>query len=168
MKKHLLAVITILFVVVTAQACSDNSTNPANSLQSEESLIKKSASMSGGTPVESRRFDDGSSKFEVKVDMPGNGGIVKFEYYFSNGALREIQGLTPSFEYEITPEMGLIHYSVAKSIALNAKSGTVTFWKLQKDESDNMWQYIFDILSGGTEWEVRINAANGNVLRVKS
>jgi uncharacterized membrane protein YkoI len=86
----------------------------------------------------------------------------------SNGAIREIQGLTPSFDYEIVPEMGLINYSVAKSIALNAKSGTVTFWKLQQDESDNMWQYRFDILSGGTEWEVRINAANGTVVRVKS
>lgn len=168
MKKHLLAVITILFVVFTAQACKDNSSDPSLFIQSEESLIQKSTSMSGGIPVDSRRFDDGSSKFEVKIDMPGDGGIVKFEYHFSNGALREIQGLTPSFEYEITPEMGLINYSVAKSIALNARSGTVTFWKLQKDESDNMWQYRFKILSGGTEWEVRINAANGNVLRVKS
>lgn len=168
MIKHLLAVITILFVVVTAQACSDNSTDPANSLQSEELLIQKSTSMSGGIPVDSRRFDDGSSKFEVKVDMPGDGGIVKFEYYFPNGALREIQGLSPSFDYEITPAMGLINYSVAKSISLNAKNGTITFWKLQKDESDSNWQYRFDVLSGGIEWEVRINASTGNVIRVKS
>ena len=168
MKVQLIAVLTILFLVFTAHACKDNSTDPSNSLQSEQSLIQKSTSMSGGTFVESRKFDDGSPKFEVKVDMPGDGGIVKFEYHMSNGAIREIQGLTTSFDYEIVPEMGLINYSAAKSIALNAKSGTVTFWKLQKDESDNMWQYRFDILSGGTEWEVRINAANGTVLRVKS
>lgn len=90
MKKHLLAVITILFVVFTTQACKDNSSNPSLSIQSEESLIQKSTSMSGGIPVDSRRFDDGSSKFEVKIDMPGDGGIVKFEYHFSNGTLREI------------------------------------------------------------------------------
>ena len=168
MKNNIIAVLAIIFIVFTAQACKDNATDPSNSLQSEQSLIQKSVTMSGGTPVDSRKFDDGSPKFEVKVDMPGDGGIVKFEYHMSNGAIREIQGLTPSFDYEIVPEMGLINYSVAKSIALNAKSGTVTFWKLQKDESDNMWQYRFDILSGGTEWEVRINAANGNVVRVKS
>lgn len=164
----MLAVYTILLVVFTAQACKDNSIDPLNSLQSEQSLIQKSTLMSGGMPVESRKFDDGTPKFEVKVDMPGDGGIVKFEYHMSNGSIREIQGLTPSFEYEITPEMNLIKYSEAKSIALNAKNGTVTFWKLQKDESDNNWQYRFDILSAGTEWEVRINAANGNVLRVKN
>lgn len=168
MKVHLLAVLAILFIVFTANACKDNSTDPSNSLQSEQSLIQKSTSMSGGTPIDSRKYNDGSPKFEVKVDMPGDGGIVKFEYHMSNGAIREIQGLTPSFDYEITPEMGLINYSLAKSIALDAKNGTVTFWKLQKDESDNNWQYRFDILSGGTEWEVRINAVNGNVIRVKS
>lgn len=168
MKVHLIAVVTLLLLVFTAQACKDNSTDPSTSLQTEQSLIQKSTSMSGGTVVQSRKFDDGSQKFEVKVDMPGNGGIVKFEYHMSNGAIREIQGLTASFEYEITPEMGLINYSVAKSIALNAKSGTVTFWKLQKDESDNMWQYRFDIISGGIEWEIRINAVNGTVVRVKN
>jgi len=168
MKNNIIAVLAIIFIVFTAQACKDNATDPSNSLQSEQSLIQKSVTMSGGTPVDSRKFDDGSPKFKVKVDMPGDGGIVKFEYHMSNGAIREIQGLTPSFDYEIVPEMGLINYSVAKSIALNAKSGTVTFWKLQKDESDNMWQYRFDILSGGTEWEVRINAANGTVVRVKN
>lgn len=168
MKVHLIAGLAILFLVFTAQACKDNSTDPSNSLQSEQSLIQKSTSMSGGVPIDSRRFDDGSPKFEVKVDMPGDGGIVKFEYHFSNSALREIQGLTPSFDYEIVPEMGLINYSTAKAIALDAKNGQVTFWKLQKDESDNNWQYRFDILSAGTEWEVRISAVNGNVLRVKN
>lgn len=168
MKKQISTVLTILFFVVTAQACKDASSDPSISIQSEESLIQKSTSMSGGTPVESRRFDDGSSKFEVKVDMPGDGGIVKFEYYFSNGALREIQGLSPSFEYEIKPEMGLLNYSVAKSISLNAKNGTITFWKLQKDESDSNWHYRFDVLSGGIKWEIRINASTGNVLRIKN
>ena len=168
MKIHIIAVLTIILIVFTAQACKDNVSDPSNSSQSEQSLIQKSVAMSGGTPVDSRKFDDGSPKFEVKVDMPGDGGIVKFEYHMSNGAIREIQGLTPSFDYEIVPEMGLINYSSAKSIALNAKSGTVTFWKLQKDESDNMWQYRFDILSGGNEWEIRINAANGTIVRVKS
>jgi uncharacterized membrane protein YkoI len=168
MKVHLIAVLAILFLVFTAQACKDNSTDPSNTLQSEQSLVKKSTSMSGGTFIESGKFDDGSPKFEVKIDMPGDGGIVKFEYQMSNGEIREIQGLTPSFDYEIVPEMGLINYSAARSIALIAKSGTVTFWKLQKDESDNMWQYRFDIHSGRTDWEVRISASNGNVLRVKS
>lgn len=168
MKNQLFAFLLVLFLVVTVQACKDNSTDPTTTVQSEQSLIQKSTSMSGGVPIGSKKYDDGSPKFEVKVDMPGDGGIVKFEYQISSGALREIQGLTPSFEYEIAPEMGLIKYSVAKSIALNAKNGTLAFWKLQKDESDNVWQYRFDILSGGTEWEVRINATNGNVLRVKS
>ncbi len=168
MKNQIIAVLTMFLIVVSAQACKDNSTDSSTELHSEQLLIQKSASMSGGIPVDSRKYNDGLPKFEVKIDMPGDGGIVKFEYHLTNGALREIQGLTPSFDYEIVPEMGLINYSAAKSIALNAKSGAVTFWKLQKDESDNIWQYRFDILSAGTEWEVRINAVNGNVLRVKN
>lgn len=168
MRVNLLTVFIILSLFFTVQACNDNTTEPSNFLQSEQSLVQKSTAMSGGTAVESRKFDDGSPKFEVKVDMPGEGGIVKFEYHLSNGAIREIQGISSSFDYEITPEMGLINYSVAKAIAINAKSGTITFWKLQKDESNNSWQYRFDIISSGTEWEIRINAENGNVVRVKN
>ncbi|MBK7501212.1 MAG: PepSY domain-containing protein [Ignavibacteriales bacterium] len=51
-----------------------------------------------------------------------------------------------------------------KSIALGAVNGNIIEWKLEKDLSDNMWQYRFEI---GTA-EVRINAANGNIVRIKN
>ena len=96
--------------------------------------------------------------------MPGDGGIVKFEYQLNSNELREVKGLSSSFEYEIEPGNGLINYSSAKSIALGAVIGSISEWKLEKDVSDNNWQYRFQIGSS----EVRINAINGNIIRVKN
>jgi uncharacterized membrane protein YkoI len=58
----------------------------------------------------------------------------------------------------------LINYSTAKGIALGAVNGNIIEWKLEKDESDNNWQYRFEIGSS----EVRINASTGNIIRVKN
>ena len=72
--------------------------------------------------------------------------------------------MSSSFEYEIEPGNGLINYSSAKSIALGAVNGSIIEWKLEKDVSDNNWQYRFEIGSS----EVRINASTGAVISVKN
>ena len=76
----------------------------------------------------------------------------------------EIKGTSPSFEYEVQPGMNLIDYSSAKVVALSAKNGVILEWKLEKDESDNRWKYRFFI---SPEWEIRIDATTGVVLRIK-
>ena len=145
-------------------ACSENSTTaPTNSGQ-DEVVAKTTAMTKGSGSLVSTVKNDDTQHWEVKVDMPGDGGIVKFEYQLNSIELREVKGLTPSFEYEIEPGNGLINYSSAKSIALGAVIGSIIEWKLEKDVSDNMWQYRFQIRSS----EVRINATNGNIVRIKN
>ncbi len=159
---------SVVFIAsLLLMACKEEVNAP--SPVGKEQAIRKSASMTNGTVISADLYSDdkGKNHWEVKVDMPGAGGIVKFEFHYDSNNLRQISGLNESFNYEINPEMGLIKYSVAKSIALNASNGSVTGWKLEKDDSDNQWQYRFFIFNGSENIGVRINAVNGQVLKIK-
>lgn len=145
-------------------ACSENITSePVNSGQ--DVVLSKTTTMTRGSgSVVSTIKNDDTQHWEVKVDMPGDGGIVKFEYQLNSNELKEIKGLTPSFDYEIEPGNGLINYSSAKNIAVGAINGSITEWKLEKDESDNNWQYRFKFGNS----EVRLNAVTGTIIKIKS
>ncbi len=163
MLKQLLFTLFISGIFLLA-ACSENSSTAPSAGGQDEVVAKTNLITKGRSSLVSTVKNDDTQHWEVKVDMTGDGGIVKFEYQLNSNELREIKGLTPSFEYEIEPGNGLINYSTARAIALGAVSGSIIEWKLEKDESDNNWQYRFEI---GTT-EVRIDAANGNILRVKN
>jgi uncharacterized membrane protein YkoI len=167
-----LSSIIILSSLFIFSACSDDSsTGPSLNSTDQTAVIQKTTNMTksnGQVSVVSTNRINNGAHWEVKVDMPGDGGIVKFEYFASNNELKEIKGLTPSFDYEVEPGNNLINYSSAKSIALNAVSGNILEWKLEFDLSDNMWQYRFQIMSAGSDWEVRLNANNGNITRIKN
>lgn len=81
--------------------------------------------------------------------------------------IREIHGLTGPFEYDLNPGNNLLLYQDIRIIALNAKSGSITSWKLEKDESDNRWEYRFFITANDGNWELRISAVDGQVLRIR-
>lgn len=163
MLRHILfsLILSGTFLII---ACSENSsTAPTNGGQDD--VISKTTSMTKGSgSVVSTIKNDDTQHWEVRVDMPGDGGIVKFEYQLNSNELREVKGLSSSFDYEIEPGNGLINYSSAKSVAFGVVNGSIIEWKLEKDESDNNWQYRFEIGSS----EVRINAATGTVIRVKN
>lgn len=163
MLKHILFsfLISGTFLLI---ACSENSSTAPTSGGQDDVVAKTTAMTKGSGSVVSTIKNDDTQHWEVKIDMPGDGGIVKFEYQLNSNVLREVKGLTPTFEYEIEPGNGLINYSSAKSIALGAVNGSIIEWKLEKDESDNNWQFRFEIGSS----EVRINASNGNIIRVKN
>lgn len=163
MLKHILfsLILSGTFILI---ACSENSSTSPTSGGQDDVVAKTTAMTKGSGSLISTIKNDDTQHWEVKVDMPGDGGIVKFEYQLNSNELREVKGLTPSFEYEIEPGNGLINYSAAKSIALGAVNGSIIEWKLEKDESDNNWQYRFEIGNS----EVRINASNGNIIRVKN
>lgn len=163
MLKHILFSL-FLSVTILLIACSENSATAPTSSGQEDVVAKTTAMTKGSGSLVSTVKNDDTQHWEVRVDMPGDGGIVKFEYLLNSNELREVKGLTPSFEYEIEPGNGLINYSSAKSIALGAVNGSIIEWKLEKDESDNNWQYRFEIGNS----EVRINANNGNIIRVKN
>lgn len=106
-------------------ACHENSTT-APSVGGQSDVIAKTTAMTKGSgSVVSTIKNDDAQHWEVRVDMPGDGGIVKFEYQLNSNELREVKGLTASFEYEIEPGNGLINYSNAKSIALGAVNGYI-------------------------------------------
>jgi uncharacterized membrane protein YkoI len=163
MLKHILFSLFLTGTILLT-ACSENSTTEPTSGLQDDVVTKTTVMTKGRGSVVSTVKNDDTQHWEVKVDMPGDGGIVKFEYHINSKEFREVKGLTPSFDYEIEPGNGLINYSAAKSIALGAVNGSIIEWKLEKDLSDNMWQYRFDI--GQTE--VRINATNGNIVRIKN
>jgi uncharacterized membrane protein YkoI len=163
MLKHILFSLFLSGTILLI-ACSENSTTAPTSGGQDDVVAKTTAMTKGSGSVVSTIKNDDTQHWEVRVDMPGDGGIVKFEYQLNSNELREVKGLSSSFEYEIEPGNGLINYSSAKSIALGAVNGSIIEWKLEKDVSDNNWQYRFEIGSS----EVRINAATGNVIRVKN
>lgn len=170
MLRIIFSVVLISSVFLFSACKDDSSTAPNLSSGDQTSVLQKTSNMTksnGQVSVVSTTQINNGAHWEVKVDMPGDGGIVKFEYFVSNNQLKEIKGLTPSFNYEVEPENGLINYSAAKQIALSSVNGNIIEWKLEFDLSDNMWQYRFRI-SSDREYEVRINATNGNVVRIKS
>ncbi len=163
MLKHILFSLFISGTIILA-ACSESSTTAPTSGGQDDVIAKTTAMTNGSGSVISTVKNDDTQHWEVRVDMPGDGGIVKFEYQLNSNELREVKGLSSSFEYEIEPGNGLINYSSAKRIALGTVIGSISEWKLEKDVSDNNWQYRFQIGSS----EVRINAINGNIIRVKN
>lgn len=163
MLKHILFSLFLSGTILLV-ACQENSTTAPSTGGQEDVIAKTTAMTKGSGSVVSTVKNDDTQHWEVRVDMPGDGGIVKFEYQLNSNELREVKGLSSSFEYEIEPGNGLINYSNAKSIALGAISGSISEWKLEKDVSDNNWQYRFYISNS----EVRINAVNGNIIRIKN
>lgn len=163
MLKYILFTVFILGTILLT-ACQENSAT-APAVGGQDDVIAKTTAMTNGNgQVVSTIKNDDTQHWEVRVDMPGDGGIVKFEYKLNSNELREVKGLTSSFEYEIEPGNGMINYSAAKEIALGAVNGNINEWKLEKDESDNIWQYRFFISNS----EVRINAETGTIIRIKN
>ncbi|HCY74881.1 MAG TPA: hypothetical protein DHV28_03090 [Ignavibacteriales bacterium] len=163
MLKHILFSLFLSGTILLA-ACSESSTTAPTSGGQDDVIAKTTAMTNGSGSVISTVKNDDTQHWEVRVDMPGDGGIVKFEYQLNSNELREVKGLSSSFEYEIEPGNGLINYSNAKSTAISAVNGSISEWKLEKDVSDSNWQYRFQIGSS----EVRINAVTGNIIRIKN
>lgn len=148
-------------------ACSEEVNNSNNSSPiSEEQAVQKSQQMVEGTVNKTElTIENGIKVWEVYMTAT-SGGELKIKYRLDDGTMVEIKGVSASFDYEVQPGMNLVNYSVAKSAALNAKSGEILEWKLEKDESNNRWEYCFKIRSGEQDWEIRLEASSGVVLRI--
>lgn len=146
-------------------ACSDdvNSSNN-NSPITETQVIQMAKQTNPGTVTKTESTTHNGIKVWEVYMITSSGGELKIKYRVDDGTMVEMKGTSPTFDYEVQPGMNLIDYSNAKAIALNARNGVITEWKLEKDESDNRWEYRFFISS---EWEIRIDATTGVVLRIK-
>jgi uncharacterized membrane protein YkoI len=158
-------VLSMILLISLNNACSEdvNSTNNSSTITDTQAIQKAKQTNSGTVTKTELTTHNGVKVWEVYM-ITSSGGELKIKYRIDNGTMVEMKGTSPSFEYEVKPGINLIEYSVAKSVALNAKNGEIQEWKLEKDESDNRWEYRFFI---SPEWEIRIDATTGVVLRIK-
>jgi len=157
----------ITLVLTLNIACSEDvNSTISNSPITETDAVKKANQLSTGTVTKTELTTHNGIKVWEVYMTASSGGELKIKYRVDDGTMVELKGISASFEYEVQPGMNLINYSVAKSVALNAKNGEIQEWKLEKDESDNRWEYRSFIRSAGQDWEIRIEATTGVVLRI--
>ena len=160
-------VLSIIFCVMFNAACSEDVNNSNDSSITENQVVQKAKQTNSGTVTKTELTTHNGVKVWEVYMTTSIGGELKIKYRLDDGTMVEMKGTSPSFEYEVKPGMNLIDYSLAKSVALNAKPGDILEWKLEKDESNDRWEYRFFISSAGRVWEIRIDAMSGVVLRIK-
>lgn len=148
-------------------ACSEDVNNSNNTSITDDQAVQKAQRINSGTVTKTELTTHNGIKVWEVYMTTSSGGELKVKYRVDNGTMVELKGTSPSFEYEVQPGMNLIDYSTARSVALNTKTGDIQEWKLEKDESDNRWEYRFVISSAGQQWEIRIDATTGVILRIK-
>lgn len=155
----------LFFTLALNIACSEDVNTPdSNSGITKTQAVQKAQQTNSGTVTKTELSTHNGVKVWEVYMITSSGSELKIKYSVDDGTMVEMKGTSPSFDYEVQPGMNLIDYSVAKTIALNAKNGDIIEWKLEKDESDNRWEYRFFI---SPEWEIRIDAKTGVVLRIK-
>lgn len=165
LKRSILSV-PFLALLLVFTACKDEVTAPTNQMSEQQSVQKSLSSVQSNLVSVTRIKSNDDGLWEVKVLTP-SGALIKFEYFEMTGNIREIHGLSGPFDYNLNPGNDLLLYQNVRVIALNAKSGNITSWKFEKDESDNRWEYRFFITADDGNWELRIHAQTGQVLRVR-
>lgn len=160
--------LVIVIALSLSIACSEDVNNSNNNSPiTETQAVQKAKQVSSGTVTKTELTTHNGIKVWEVYMTTSSGGELKIKYRIDDGTMVEMKGTSPSFEYEVQPGTNLINYSVAKSAALNAKNGEIQEWKLEKDESYNRWEYRFFVRSAGQDWEIRIDAVTGVVLRIK-
>ena len=164
LNKFFFASVIVIALSLSIACSEDVSSSNNNSPITETQAIQKAKQTNSGTVTKTELTTHNGIKVWEVYMITSSGGELKIKYRIDDGTMVEMKGISPSFEYEVKPGINLIDYSVAKSVALNAKNGEIQEWKLEKDESDNRWEYRFFI---SPEWEIRIDATTGVVLRIK-
>lgn len=167
MFKRSFFVLSIILSVMLNAACSEDVNNSNSTSITDDQAVQKAQQINSGTVTKTELTTHNGIKVWEVYMTTSSGGELKVKYSVDSGTMVEIKGTSSSFDYEVKPGMNLIDYSTAKNVALNAKPGDIREWKLEKDESDNRWEYRFFISSAGQEWEIRIDATTGVILRIK-
>jgi uncharacterized membrane protein YkoI len=105
-----------------------------------------------------------------------SGGIVVFQVASTSGAVIKIEGDLPPFTYDLTPAPGLLPFSRARdlanaALARSVSNATLYEWQIkleQKGWQRGQWVYEFEFLAAGTGWDVKLDAANGGIIEIKS
>ncbi|MGK7397581.1 MAG: PepSY domain-containing protein [Candidatus Cyclobacteriaceae bacterium M3_2C_046] len=107
-------------------------------------------------------FDDDAYEIYVQTE---SGAVVEF-YFDESGQMEEIEGENGPFDYDFGAITGLISFAKAKQIALQLTdhAGEIEEWSL--DLRDDPPYYEFELEGDGKEWEIELNAQNGDVLDI--
>lgn len=160
--KTLLKYSFFLSLIVLLAACGDDE----EVVQiTEQQAATQALSMTSGTVTSTDPDTTAAGQVYYDVDVvTSEGAVIEFEYWQSDGSLKEIRGESGPFTYEVNPGLGLMLFSAARELALNTQPGQVSRWDLERDTSSNVWTYTFEINTDNDSFEVRINAENGTVI----
>ncbi|MCX2744106.1 PepSY domain-containing protein [Mangrovivirga sp. M17] len=168
--RRLLGYFMIILFAGAMVACGDDEevVGPINDQQAETKALS-SLSGTSGTVTSNDVDTTATNEFYYDIDVvTTEGAVLEFEYFQEDGSLKEIEGDSGPFDYEVNPGMGLILFSVAKAAALEAitaQPGEVLRWSLEFDATADAWVYTFEVLDANSEdLTVRINAASGTVI----
>lgn len=92
------------------------------------------------------------------------GGDLLFEYFYPSGALMQITGLSPSFDYEINTGLEVKSFSLMKNLALKTIPGSLINWRFKMNKNKE-WEYRFTIENNQRLFDVRINAHTGEIIK---
>ncbi len=167
MSNKIFLIVSLILAITVSTIHSEQENYSTDSSITDTQAVQKAKQLISGTVTKTESTThNGINVWEVYMTTE-SGGQIKIKYRVDHGTMVEMKGTSPSFEYEVQPGMNLIDYSNAKAVALNTRNGVISEWKLEKDDSDNRWEYRFFIRSAGRESEIRIDAASGVVLRIK-
>jgi len=141
---------------------------PSETPEISQSTISRSLAYFDGEVIEKKLVEeDGIPLWEVKIQNE-NGSIVKFYWAINNQVLVKMESQSGPFDYEIVPELNLINFSTAKTIAISAvKNSTIIKWQLETDNDFiGMWVYTFEFQNNNESLKVFLDAQNGNVLQI--
>lgn len=116
--------------------------------------------VSEGKPVAAERETTGTEDvWKVSMSMPGGGELV-VELEAEDGELEEIEAEKGPWDYDVAPRPDVIKYSVARSKALETRTGTIEAWEF-KNES-NIWEFYIRT-ADQLLFEIKMNATDGAV-----
>ena len=61
-----------------------------------------------------------------------------------------------------------MNFTTVKLNALNSQQGDLVEWKLEKDTSNNNWEYRIWISENEVQYQLRLDAVSGELLEIKS
>lgn len=165
----------LMLLAIILAGCGNNS--KVNALTLEEAQEIAVAEVEGKKVLKAKQdYDDGvtyydftvvtdNEKYEIEVDA-NDGTILKKERdkdYVSNTATNTNDNTNNTTSNQTTTN-NIISNEEAQNIALN-KTGGGYLVKCELDHDDNMMVYEIEVKNGNYEYEIDINASNGEILK---
>ena len=158
----------LLILAAIVFGCETHDSNPTKSEDAFEPVTLKSKSIYNAN-VDKIELENRNNIEYYEVYMSKqNISNVKLELAKPSLELYKIYGEAPPFEYDLNPGIGLMNFTTVKLNALNSQQGDLVEWKLEKDTSNNNWEYRIWISENEVQYQLRLDAVSGELLEIKS